>query len=316
MNRVFERRPLLERNTLRRLQEKSDNPSVRRFALHYASFLFLATAVVFSAPESNVAAFSLTGLLAAVWASLFAPFHETVHGTAFRSPWLNTTCGWLAGIPFGMAPAVYKEFHFDHHRFTQEPGRDPEVRAFRGKPSQWPSTWFTWTLMIIGWGIITLKVRSLVKLPFLSEDRWERLAPWARKPLRPRLVRQSAIVGVMWVVLIGLATWHVGYRYILFAAILSHTFQAVWVTTEHTGLPALGSILARTRTVVTRPFFRWWLWNMNFHGEHHAWPAVPWHALPELHLWTKDYLEARSSGYIKVHSEVVQTLKSGNSRNS
>ncbi len=310
MNRVFERRELLERNTLRRLQQKSDNPSVRRFVLQYASFLLLATAVVISATESNVAVILLTGLLAAVWASLFAPFHETVHGTAFRSSWLNTICGWLAGIPFGMAPAVYKEFHFDHHRFTQNPGRDPEVRAFRGKPSAWPSTWTTWTLMIIGWGIITLKVRTLIKLPFLSEDRWEKLAPWARKPLRPLLARQSATVAIVWGTLIGMAVWNVGYRYILLAAILSHTFQAVWVTTEHTGLPAVGSILTRTRTVVTRPFIRWWLWNMNFHAEHHAWPSVPWHALPELHLWTNDYLEARNSGYMEVHSEVARTLAS------
>jgi fatty acid desaturase len=31
------------------------------------------------------------------------------------------------------------------------------------------------------------------------------------------------------------------------------------------------------------PVFRFVYWNMNYHLEHHMFPMVPYHALPELH---------------------------------
>jgi len=92
--------------------------------------------------------------------------------------------------------------------------------------------------------------------------------------------------------------------WVLFAGLLSHMFQAIWVTTEHTGLPNDGSILARTRTMQTWPFFSWWLWNMNFHAEHHAWPAVPWYRLPALHQEVDEHLDATERGYARLQFKV------------
>ena len=68
-----------------------------------------------------------------------------------------------------------------------------------------------------------------------------------------------------------------GAGWILVALIACHVFQAIWLSTEHTGLPHEGTILARTRTVHTSAFIRWWLWNMNYHAEHHAWR--PFHGM-------------------------------------
>jgi fatty acid desaturase len=38
-----------------------------------------------------------------------------------------------------------------------------------------------------------------------------------------------------------------------------------------------------SRTVLMNPVFRFLYWNMNYHVEHHMYPAVPYHALPHLH---------------------------------
>ena len=78
----------------------------------------------------------------------------------------------------------------------------------------------------------------------------------------------------------------------------------VLVIIEHTGLPNEGSILARTRTMQTWPFFSWWLWNMNFHAEHHAWPAVPWYGLPALHREVAEHLDATERGYARLQFNV------------
>jgi len=48
-------------------------------------------------------------------------------------------------------------------------------------------------------------------------------------------------------------------------------------------LPHTGNILDRTRSIQTNKFVNFLLWNMPYHAEHHAFPAVPFHALPALH---------------------------------
>src|SRR5215510_14970505 len=138
MDESFESRPILDRETLRALQQRRDAPSVIRLILHLGAFLLGAVWVIFSSPVPLVAAFSTVGL-GAMWATLFAPFHECTHLTAFRSPRLNALGAWLSGIPFGMAPAVYRAFHFAHHRYTHDPKRDPEIGGAPDQLARWPT---------------------------------------------------------------------------------------------------------------------------------------------------------------------------------
>jgi fatty acid desaturase len=83
------------------------------------------------------------------------------------------------------------------------------------------------------------------------------------------IVLASTIVPALWWVYVGM--------------LLGHMFLSWYITCEHRGLPQEGSVLERTRSLITPPWVRWLVWNMPYHAEHHAWPAVPWHALPELH---------------------------------
>jgi fatty acid desaturase len=92
--------------------------------------------------------------------------------------------------------------------------------------------------------------------------------------------------------------------------LLGHMFLAWYTTCEHRGLALEGipggaglwagdvrtdqsSILARTRSLITPAWLRWLIWNMPYHAEHHAWPAVPWHALPALHAQVREHLVHR-----------------------
>jgi fatty acid desaturase len=38
-----------------------------------------------------------------------------------------------------------------------------------------------------------------------------------------------------------------------------------------------------TRTTFTNQMVRFIAWNMSYHTEHHTYPSVPFHKLPELH---------------------------------
>src|SRR5437868_701072 len=59
--------------------------------------------------------------------TLFAPMHECVHRTAFASRAANEIVGWIAGVLSFYNSAFYWHFHSWHHRYTQDPDRDPEL---------------------------------------------------------------------------------------------------------------------------------------------------------------------------------------------
>ena len=58
---------------------------------------------------------------------LFTAMHECSHSTAFRSRWLNRAVSMLAGLRLLIGPKWFFYFHQDHHKFTQDPDRDPEL---------------------------------------------------------------------------------------------------------------------------------------------------------------------------------------------
>lgn len=58
-------------------------------------------------------------------AFLFMAVHETAHKTAFRSRGLNLAVGYLSAFTIGLPYEYYCLFHWDHHRYTQDPEKDP-----------------------------------------------------------------------------------------------------------------------------------------------------------------------------------------------
>jgi fatty acid desaturase len=60
-----------------------------------------------------------------------------------------------------------------------------------------------------------------------------------------------------------------------------------------------------TRTTFTNRLVRLLAWNMPYHVEHHVWPAVPFHRLPEVHALMKDVLRVTSDGYAAFSREYL-----------
>jgi len=52
---------------------------------------------------------------------------QCVHQTAFASGATNDLVGWIAGVLSFYNATFYRHFHAWHHRYTQDPARDPEL---------------------------------------------------------------------------------------------------------------------------------------------------------------------------------------------
>ena len=278
---------------------------MRRLILHLGAITVTSLVIVFwcrSIFESLVLTIALSWMLSGT----FGPFHECLHRTAFKSRSLNTVGAWLTGLLFGMAPATYHAFHFEHHRYTQDRDRDPEIMVYPDLFSIWPSDKKSWFKLASGMSLLRLKYLALKLFlkPTPSPD--EANTSWIPTGDRRRTVWwQSWVIIGFWVGLVLIAVtvapavwWLIG------AGVGAHVWQNLWISCEHTGLPLEGTILERTRSVRTNRFVRWWNWNMNYHAEHHAWPGIPWHQLPDAHAQVEDDLDHWVSGYAAVHSNV------------
>jgi fatty acid desaturase len=56
-----------------------------------------------------------------------------------------------------------------------------------------------------------------------------------------------------------------------------------------------GHPLTQTRTVISNRVLSFFMCNLNYHLEHHLFPAVPWYNLPRLHRLLQDDYRAAGS---------------------
>ena len=169
MQEQFEHRPLLALETLRALQTRNDRDSALRLALHVGAILLLAL-LVMHWHMRPLLALAASVLLAVAWAGIFAPFHECTHETAFATRRWNQFGTRVSGLLFGGAPAVYRTFHFEHHRHTHIPQRDPEL-TYAPRSAHWPPTPATWWRAALGDGLLRLKLN--LALPFACKPATE-----------------------------------------------------------------------------------------------------------------------------------------------
>jgi len=116
-----------------------------------------------------------------------------------------------------------------------------------------------------------------------------------------------------------------GYAVIIGASIACQSMAAVWLwvvpvvigqwmlrpylLSEHTGCAYSPNMLENTRTTYTNAFVHFFAWNMPYHVEHHAYPVVPFHALPRLNSLLAAHITNTEQGYPASTRAVLRYLK-------
>lgn len=221
----------------------------------------------------------MTAAHGALIATFFGPLHECVHNTAFRSKRLNDVVVWLSGLILLLPGFFYREYHFEHHRYTQDPQRDPELAV---RPREWPSSLQQWMRLQLRFALVPqLRLLALWRLALAPHE----IRPFVRPHRRVLVLVENAIALLIYLSAIALMIIS-GQLVLLFAWLAAYAFAWVvflWHTQcEHTGCATTGSQLERTRTMRSNPIWRFLMWNENYHGAHHTYPSVPFHALPAL----------------------------------
>jgi fatty acid desaturase len=91
-------------------------------------------------------------------------------------------------------------------------------------------------------------------------------------------------------------------------ALLGQPALRLYLMAEHALCPLTPDMLENTRTTYTNALMRALAWNMPYHAEHHAYPAVPFHRLPEVNRALASRLKSTAPGYIAVQRAILRSL--------
>ncbi|MEM1369235.1 MAG: fatty acid desaturase family protein [Cyanobacteria bacterium P01_H01_bin.15] len=291
----FKLRTILDAEALKQLNQRSDRKGWQQLGSHIGILLVSGSlwgqGTWLALPALIVYGFGL--------ASMFAVVHECVHRTAFASPKLNDRVAWLAGVLSFYNSTFYRRYHKWHHRYTQIPGKDPELED--PIPDSWGS--YLWQLSGIPWwlGKVQGHFRAIrgdfTGCPYISAS--------AAPEVRRSTLWQLAIYGLAIAISIWQhQPWFITY-WVLPLAIGQPILRFILLA-EHTGCTKDNNPLSNTRTTLTLLPVRVLMWNMPFHAEHHLSASIPFHALPQTHQLIADKLVHVDPGYVSVNRQLTQ----------
>jgi fatty acid desaturase len=237
--------------------------------------------------------------------SLFAAMHECVHGSAFRSRRLNDVVAWLAGLGILYNATYYRQFHFAHHRYAQDPARDPELITApppRSRAEYW------WRASACSYW--KARWTNLVRM---SRGRFEGL-PFIPATARADIVRSVRGTALVVIALAAASLWFRSAAliwYWLLPLALALPLLRLYLLTEHTGCSEDDDGFTNTRTTVSLWPVRFLMWNLPYHAEHHLFPSIPFHRLPSAHRHLRPHLAVLARGYVPAHRALYAALTSG-----
>ena len=287
---------------LKRLYMRSNKAGAIQTLAHL--FLLVAGAIlIFETMGSGWLVLALV-LQAVFINALFGAMHESVHYGAFRMRRLNDVLAFFSGAAILNNAGFYRHYHLAHHRYTQDPGRDPELIT-----SGTPRTWGSYLLRVSALPFLALRVRDIFLFPFgyrgdvdyIHPSAWTEVRRWGRLLL--------AFYALLLVVSLVLQTTFLLWAWLI-PLLIGLPLLRLYLVCEHTLCPNSDDGFANTRTTISNPIVRFLMWNLPYHAEHHLFPNIAFYRLPEAHQYLRPHLKFVAKGYVQVNREIIRSFAS------
>ncbi len=232
----------------------------------------------------------------------FSLQHECCHYTPFRTRWINEVVGHYCGFVLIIPNKFFRYEHCNHHTYTQQLGRDPELIELPislGQYLRYVSSYPYWK----------------AKFTELFNHSLGRITETEKEFVPPE--EQTAIIREARIYLLG-------YTLIMLASAIFNWWGVLWLwwlpmfmgepfmrmirMAEHVGRPNVSDMRQNTRSSLISKPLRLLCWNMNYHAEHHYASSVPFHALPQLHKKLKGYVYIEERGYWGAHLDILRQM--------
>ena len=292
-------REIIDRKTLKPFTKRKDLPGLLYF-FGLLGFIAFSGYLIHLSSWSNWVLWPAMLLHGIMLSHLFAPLHETSHGTAFRTRWINEAVLWFCGIVTIWTPLYFRYDHAGHHTYAQVAGKDPEFVLPAPRS-------------LLGYIYYVSALHLWVKnFGWLFRHAQGYMHPFNRQFVPdselPKIYREARILlSVYLLLLIGsivLQTWVVAI-YWLIPTIIGVPVARMLRVADHTGCEEAANLRTYARSVTTDRLTRFFCWNMSYHCEHHLAPSVPFHNLKQLHEKVGHEMNPVDKGYIAIQWEII-----------
>ena len=231
--------------------------------------------------------------------------HELVHGTVFKTKWLNTFFANLFGFIGIINPHMFWYSHTEHHKYTLHPPDDLEVvvpiyhsigEYFRSFLINFYFYREFADMFRYCFGKFKGDWEPII-VPDHAEGRKSKVVNWSRGAVLGHLVIVVISIWSGWWIIPVLTTMSGAYGAWLFC---------LCNCAQHAGLTEnIDDFRLNCRTIYINPITRFLYWNMNWHIEHHMYAAVPCYHLKKLHYAIKHELPNCPKGLIETWVEIA-----------
>ena len=295
-------KPKLTRQQMREIMLRRDRPALWHFGLW---FVLIGVSAYLAAISWGtwwaIPAFLIYGT---IYTSSDSRWHETGHGTPFRTHWLNEIVYYIASFMAIREAYMWRWSHSRHHTHTYFVGRDPEIQVQRpadllkilldffylrsGPPE-------VWRLVRNAFGRPNADVLDFVPQRELPKMYWS-----------SRIHLAIIAAFAVWSLAIGS---FLPMMFVLLPRFYGGWLQQLLSLPQHAGLGEdTYDHRENTRTVYVNPVFAFLYVNMQYHTEHHLMPMTPFHALPKLHEAVKDQMPPVYKSLWEAYKELIPAL--------
>lgn len=238
-----------------------------------------------------------------------AAVHELSHGTPFKSRFWNEFFIRIFSFISWTNYVHFRASHQRHHRFTVHDVLDQEVVLPRTVTWLNLVSFFSADLRGLG-----LAIWNNIQLSFgRFNNGWDQIIfPESDLTGRKEVVRWSQVV--VWGHFLLLVVFAVTGNWILIPIVVVPQYfpwlSAMCGVPQHAGLPSnVNDFRKCCRTMILDPVSSYLYWNMNYHVEHHMYPAVPFFRLPQLHERIRADCPVPCKGLIAAWREIFYAQK-------
>lgn len=244
--------------------------------------------------------------------------HELCHKTPFQSMAWNTTFIRIFSFLSWFDYTGFRVSHVKHHQSTTHIDYDGEVVLPVGL------TWHGIRFIFCKIFFNPIEIYRILKYTFhaalcdFSRDGFFK-AEWLQRAINRNIANESEIIAWSRVLLFGHSILAIIFittgNWFLILIVTFGSFFSSWLVhlcgaPQHVGLASNTPdfrLCCRTYTCGFIPGFLYW--NMQYHIEHHMFPAVPFYNLPILHRAIKRDLPATTHGLIATWKELIPIMK-------
>jgi fatty acid desaturase len=290
----------IPRKQMKELMKREDGPAIRDTALWLGSLVVTgALGSYFWGSLWCVPFFLIYGVM--YGSASDSRWHECGHGTAFKTRWMNDAVYQIACFMIMRNPVTWRWSHTRHHTDTVIVGRDPEIAVMR-PPDLFRLVLNVFGLLDAGYAMVDMVrnaagIISAAEKTFIPEQEQPRVIRVARIWVLVYAATGALAIylgSILPLMLVGLPRLYGAWHHVL-TGLLQHGGLADNVIDHR----------LNSRSVYMNPFSRFVYWNMNYHVEHHMFPMVPYHALPQLHEMIKHDLPAPNRSMLDGYREMI-----------